>query len=114
MTTDEYLELLRSEQYNDIYTYRQLAGVLQVPYASVMKDANEEITAALDNNKERMKRELRKSWMVSDSTKLQENCYILMADNEEMVRLGRDPVETDTKAKDPLLGFLKKLTKKES
>ena len=112
MLTEDYLEILK--QQDDIYTYRQLAGYLKVPYESVLKDANEEITTALDSNKERMKRELRRNWMVSESPKLQENCYMLMADNEEMVRLGRDPVETEQKQKDPLLGFLKRIAKKDS
>lgn len=111
MLTDEYLQILQRE--NDIYTYRQLAAFLKVPYDSVLKDSNDEITAMLENNRERMKRQLRKRWMASDSPKLQENCYMLMADNDEMVRLGRDPVETDTKTKDPLLGFLKRVVKKD-
>jgi len=111
MTTEDYLDIL--EQNDDIFTYRQLAGLLKVPYQSVLRDANETITTALESNKERMKRELRRGWMVSESTKLQENCYTLMADNEEMVRLGRDPVETTSQAKDPLLGFLKRIVKKE-
>lgn len=111
MTTDEYIAILQVE--DDVYTYRQLAAVLGVPYESVLKDATPELTTALENNRERMKRQLRRNWMVSDSTKLQENCYLLMADNDEMVRLGRDPVETDTRAKDPLLNFLKRVTKKD-
>lgn len=111
MTSEEYIAILAEN--DDVYTYRQLAGVLGVPYQSVLKDATPEITTALENNRERMKRQLRRSWMVSESTKLQENCYLLMADNEEMVRLGRDPVETDTKSKDPLLNFLKKVVKKD-
>ena len=111
MITADYLDFLRENP--DLYTYRQLAGALGVPYDSVMKDANPEITTALDMNKERMKRELRRSWMISDSPKLQENCYYLMADNEEMVRLGREPVEADQKQRDPLLNFMKKLVKKD-